>query len=128
MSSTKKPDPPKENPPKESPPKESPPKESPPKESPPKESPPKESPPKENPPKESPPKENPPKENPPKDESGAQTMFDVYIVDKKSLAAKPRKIVNVGSFDPTGKSLKEVRTALTKENALTFRQWVPSVD
>lgn len=60
--------------------------------------------------------------DPPKPEPGL--MFDVYILDKTSLVSKLRKIVDVGAFQPEGKTLADVRAELVKQKAFTFRQWV----
>ncbi|OGE47064.1 hypothetical protein PENARI_c069G05383 [Penicillium arizonense] len=55
----------------------------------------------------------------------AKLLFDVYIVDKSSLAAKLRKIVDISektTADLDGMTLKEIREQLNNAKALTFRQ------
>lgn len=55
-------------------------------------------------------------------------MFDIYVYDETSNTAKMEKFVNLGSIkNIEGSKLKDIRSMLISQNALTFRQWVASV-
>ncbi|OJJ78671.1 uncharacterized protein ASPGLDRAFT_86382 [Aspergillus glaucus CBS 516.65] len=56
-------------------------------------------------------------------ENDTQAMFDIYIYDETSKAAKMEKFVNLGSIkNIEGKALKDIRKMLISQNALTYRQ------